>query len=69
MDAKTIIDCHCHAGKGEGLTYHWNTDARSGNICDEHGPRELQRTILLSAQHSDYAKGNAQFRPYCRLRA
>jgi hypothetical protein len=24
-----IIDCHCHSGKGDGLTGPWDTNARS----------------------------------------
>ena len=26
-----IIDCHCHAGKGDGLTKPWDTDAPLGD--------------------------------------
>ncbi len=55
-----IIDCHCHAGKGEGLTYHWNTDAPIAPYLRRARAAGIERTILLSAQHSDYAKGNAQ---------
>ena len=54
-----IIDCHCHAGKGEGLTYHWNTDAPIEPYLQRAKAAGIHRTVIFSAQHSDYARGNA----------
>ncbi|MBL0358497.1 MAG: amidohydrolase family protein [Chitinophagaceae bacterium] len=53
-----IIDCHCHAGKGDGLTGAWDTNAPLHNYlkwADEYG---IVKTNLFAAFHSDYAKAN-----------
>jgi predicted TIM-barrel fold metal-dependent hydrolase len=55
-----IIDCHCHAGQGEGLTYHWNTNAPLGTYLRRARSAGIHRTIVFAAQHTDYAKANAQ---------
>jgi uncharacterized protein len=53
-----IIDSHCHAGKGDGLTGPWDTDAPLRDYlrwADEAG---IGRTVLFAAFHSDYAVAN-----------
>jgi predicted TIM-barrel fold metal-dependent hydrolase len=53
-----IIDSHCHAGQGDGLTGPWDTDAPLGDYlrwADEAG---IGRTVLFAAFHSDYAAAN-----------
>ncbi|HEV3052259.1 MAG TPA: amidohydrolase family protein [Longimicrobium sp.] len=53
-----IIDSHCHAGKGDGLTGPWDTDAPLADYlrwADEAG---IGRTVLFAAFHSDYAVAN-----------
>ena len=55
-----IIDCHCHAGRGDGLTGPWDTDAPLQPYlawADEAG---IERTVLFAAFHSDYAVANRQ---------
>ncbi|MVN77798.1 amidohydrolase family protein [Hymenobacter sp. HMF4947] len=55
-----IIDCHCHAGRGDGLTGPWDTDAPLRPYlawADEAG---IQRTVIFAAFHSDYAVANRQ---------
>ena len=54
-----IIDCHCHAGQGEGLTYHWNTNAPLAAYLRRAKAAGIDRTVLISAQHSDYHQANA----------
>jgi uncharacterized protein len=53
-----IIDCHCHAGKGDGLTGPWDTDAP----LDQYLPRAtaygIAKTVLFAAFHSNYEKAN-----------
>jgi uncharacterized protein len=55
-----IIDCHCHAGRGDGLTGPWDTNAS----LDKYLPRALRagidRTVLLAAFHSDYSMANRE---------
>jgi predicted TIM-barrel fold metal-dependent hydrolase len=55
-----IVDCHCHAGKGDKLTAPWNTDARIEPYLRRARAAGIDKTIVFSAFHSDYAKGNAQ---------
>jgi uncharacterized protein len=53
-----IIDCHCHAGKGDGLTGPWNTDAPLGAYLRRARQAGIARINLLPAFHSDYAVAN-----------
>jgi predicted TIM-barrel fold metal-dependent hydrolase len=55
-----IIDCHCHAGKGDGLTGPWDTDAPLNKYlkwADEYG---IAKTVLFAAFNSNYEKANYQ---------
>ncbi len=53
-----IIDCHCHAGKGDGLTGPWDTSAPLGKYLRRAAQVGITRTVLMSAFHSDYAVAN-----------
>jgi len=53
-----IIDCHCHAGKGDGLTGPWDTDASLGKYLRRATAAGIQRTVLFAAFHSDYSIAN-----------
>jgi predicted TIM-barrel fold metal-dependent hydrolase len=55
-----IIDCHCHAGKGDGLTGPWDTDAPLGPYLEWAQEAGIQKTVLFAAFHSDYAVANRQ---------
>ncbi len=54
-----IIDCHCHAGKGDLLTAPWNTDAPLGPYLRRARAAGIGRTIVFPAFHTDYEKANA----------
>ncbi len=54
-----IIDCHCHAGKGDGLTGPWDTDAPLKDFMQWATEAGIQQVNLFSAFHSDYAVANA----------
>ncbi len=54
-----IIDCHCHAGKGEGLTTPYSTAAPLEAYLRRARAAGIDRTVVLSAQHTDYARANA----------
>jgi predicted TIM-barrel fold metal-dependent hydrolase len=54
-----IIDAHCHAGKGDGLTGPWDTSAPLKNFLRWSTEAGIQRTNLFAAFHSDYAQANA----------
>jgi len=53
-----IIDCHCHAGKGDGLTGPWDTDASLTNYMKWAAEAGITRTVLFAAFHSDYPQAN-----------
>ena len=55
-----IIDCHCHAGKGDGLTGPWNTDAPLGAYLRRARAAGITATNLLPAFHTDYGKANRE---------
>lgn len=53
-----IIDCHCHAGQGDGFTGPWDTDAPLHAYLQRAARAGISRTVLLPAFHSDYALAN-----------
>jgi predicted TIM-barrel fold metal-dependent hydrolase len=55
-----IIDCHCHAGKGDGLTGPWDTDASLEKYLGRAAEAGIDRTVLFAAFHSDYGIANRQ---------
>ena len=55
-----IIDCHCHAGKGDGLTGPWDTDAPLKPYLGWATDAGIQKTVFFAAFHSDYALANRQ---------
>jgi predicted TIM-barrel fold metal-dependent hydrolase len=55
-----IIDCHCHAGKGDGLTGPWDTAAPLGKYREWADAYGITHTVLFAAFHSDYAVANRE---------
>jgi predicted TIM-barrel fold metal-dependent hydrolase len=55
-----IIDAHCHAGKGDGLTGPWDTDAPLERYLRRAMQAGIRRTVLFAAFHSDYAVANRE---------
>jgi predicted TIM-barrel fold metal-dependent hydrolase len=53
-----IIDSHCHAGKGDGLTGPWDTAAPLSKYLRRATAARIDRTVLFAAFHSDYAVAN-----------
>ncbi|WP_229202423.1 amidohydrolase family protein [Pseudoduganella aquatica] len=58
-EAAMIIDCHCHAGPGDGLSGPWDSDAGLGRYLRRAREAGIDRCALLAAFHSDYALANA----------
>src|SRR5262249_35899639 len=54
-----IIDCHCHAGKGDLMTAPWNTDAPLELYLRRARSAGIDKTIVFALFHSDYARANA----------
>jgi predicted TIM-barrel fold metal-dependent hydrolase len=55
-----IIDCHCHASIGDGLTGPWDTRAPLDKYMRRAAQAGIDRTVLLAAFHSDYAVANQE---------
>jgi len=55
-----IIDSHCHAGKGDGLTGPWDTAAPLENYLRWAAEAGIHRTVLFAAFHSDYLVANRE---------
>lgn len=53
-----IVDCHCHAGKGDGLTGPWDTDAPLGRYLERAAAAGIDRTVIFPPFHSDYRAAN-----------
>ncbi|GIH06921.1 hypothetical protein Rhe02_49880 [Rhizocola hellebori] len=55
-----IIDCHCHAGKGDGLTGPWDTDAPLAGYLSRARAAGIDATIVFAAFGSDYERANRE---------
>lgn len=54
----TIVDCHCHAGKGDAMTAPWNTEARLEPYLRRAKVAGISWTIVFPAFHTDYGEAN-----------
>lgn len=55
-----IIDCHCHAGKGDRMTAPWNTEAAIVPYLRRARAAGIAKTIVVAAFNSDYNQANAE---------
>jgi len=55
-----IVDCHCHAGLGDGLTGPWDTSARLDRYLPRAARAGIEHTVLFAAFHSDYLVANRE---------
>ncbi|MBC7772441.1 MAG: amidohydrolase family protein [Pyrinomonadaceae bacterium] len=53
-----IIDCHCHAGPGDGFRGPWDTEAPLRRFMRWSREAGISRTVLFPAFHSDYTVAN-----------
>lgn len=53
-----IVDCHCHAGPGDGLSGPWDSDAHLRSYFRAARAAGIDRTVLFPVFHSDYAHAN-----------
>jgi uncharacterized protein len=60
MAERMIIDCHCHAGKGDRLTAPWNTLAPLKSYLRRARVAGIDKTIVIPAFHSNYAQANEE---------
>ncbi len=55
-----IIDSHCHAGRGDRMTYPANTIAPLDTYLRRARRAGIDRTIVMPAFHSNYSEANAE---------
>lgn len=55
-----IIDCHCHAGLGDGLTGPWDTAAPLDRYLHRCARAGIGRSVIFAAFHSDYRLANRE---------
>lgn len=55
-----IIDCHCHAGHGDKMTSPWNTEAALKPYLRRARAAGIDKTVVFSVFHGDYAKSNRE---------
>jgi len=63
-----IIDAHCHAGHGDGLTGPWDTAAPLSRYLRRADAAGIERTVLFAAFHSDYRVANREVARIVRSR-
>ena len=63
-----IVDCHCHAGRGDGFTGPWDSDAPLGAYLRRADAAGIGRTVLFAAFHSDYRQANREVAAIVRRR-
>jgi uncharacterized protein len=56
--AQVIVDCHCHAGIGDGLTGPWDTEAHLTRYLGRAARAGIDRTVVFATFDSDYAVAN-----------
>ena len=55
-----ILDCHCHAGKGDGLNGPWDTSAPLRRYLQRAAKAGITGTVVFPAFHSDYGSANRE---------
>jgi predicted TIM-barrel fold metal-dependent hydrolase len=55
-----IIDAHCHAGHGDLMTDPWNTEAPLDLYRKRARRAGIDRTIVVPAFHTNYARANRE---------
>ena len=55
-----IVDCHCHAGTGDGFQGPWDTEARIEPHLQRARAAGIQRTVVFPVFNTNYAAANAR---------
>jgi len=64
-----LVDAHCHAGTGDGLTGPWDTRASLAAYDRRARAAGIDRTVLLACFTSDYRVANREVGALVRARA
>ena len=57
-----IIDCHCHAGKGDRMTAPWNTEAPIEPYLRRARRAGIEKTVVFPPFHSNNEEANGKLR-------
>lgn len=60
MRRPVVVDAHCHAGHGDGLSGPWDTDASLVRYQVRAREAGIDQTVLLAALTSDYRAANRE---------
>jgi uncharacterized protein len=63
-----IIDAHCHAGRGDGLSGPWDTTAPLGRYLRRAATAGIAKTVIFAAFHTDYQAANREVAGIVRRR-
>jgi predicted TIM-barrel fold metal-dependent hydrolase len=55
-----IVDGHCHAGRGDGLTSPWDTEAPLGPYLRRARAAGIDRTVVVPGGNADYGRANRE---------
>lgn len=55
-----IVDCHCHAGLGDGFRGPWDTEGKIVPYLERAARAGIDRTCVFPVFNSDYAVANAR---------
>jgi predicted TIM-barrel fold metal-dependent hydrolase len=56
----TVVDAHCHAGRGDGFTGRWDTRAPLGRYLRRARLAGIGRTVVFAPFAADYGRANRQ---------
>jgi uncharacterized protein len=62
-----IVDCHCHAGTGDGFRGPWDTEARIEPHLARARAAGIDLTVVFPVFNSDYAAANARLARIVRI--
>lgn len=60
MSGPVVIDAHCHAGSGDGLSGPWDTSAPLSAYLQRADQAGITHTVLFATLTSDYSVANRQ---------
>lgn len=62
-----VIDAHCHAGRGEGMSAPWTTRADPEITIRHMAEAGIDRTIIFPINNNEYEKPNQEIAEICGL--
>ena len=60
-----VIDAHCHAGRGQGMSAPWTTRASVEVTLQHMAEAGIDRTVVFPINNADYEKPNQEIAEIC----